>query len=178
MADGAGAHGCRLRILFDLIRDDLAFVSRGPLLAEDHLVDVVRLRITEVGQQVLARPPRRGRPSPGASPGSAAKPCRRCAQRQQARSRSAGPRRETSGPCRGHQDTTTSPLTTTSGFTTTGTTGSMTWARRPRAWGSWGLPASPPRPPQGSIQSSGKVPWPLASWRSPTLYRSRKLSCR
>jgi hypothetical protein len=43
------AHGCRLQILVDLIRDDLAFDVTETVLAGDHLVDVVRLRITEVG---------------------------------------------------------------------------------------------------------------------------------
>jgi hypothetical protein len=47
-------HGCRLQILVDLIRDGLAFDVTESVLAGDHLVDVVRLRITEVGQEALA----------------------------------------------------------------------------------------------------------------------------
>jgi len=47
------AHGCRLQILVDLLRDDLAFDVTETVLAGDHLV-VVRLRITEVGREALA----------------------------------------------------------------------------------------------------------------------------
>jgi len=48
------AHGCRLQILVDLLRDGLAFDVTETVLAGDHLVDVVRLRITEVGREALA----------------------------------------------------------------------------------------------------------------------------
>jgi hypothetical protein len=48
------AHGCRLQILVDLIRDDLALDVTEAVLAGDYLVDVVRLRITEVGREALA----------------------------------------------------------------------------------------------------------------------------